>query len=232
MELVAQKREIFGKKVKSLRAKGLVPAELYGKALENLHLAVALKDFKKIFKVAGENAIVGVVIESVDSTSSPQEKRPALISGVTHDSLTDEVLSVDFYQVKMDELLRTKVPVDFIGESPAVKEGGVLVKAVQEVEIEALPGNIPQSFVVDLSRLAAIGQSFHVSDWPLADFSNKGVKILLAPDLVVATVKAQVTEEQEQTATVTTPTVESVKVESEEKKIEREQKKMGGEEKS
>lgn len=217
MELIAQTREVFGKKTKALRYKGQVPAELYGRALGNLHLSVALKDLDRALKMGG-NAIVNIVIGS--------EKKPTLIYNIGRDPVTDEILSADFYQVRMDELLTTKVPVDFQGESPATKTGGVLVKAVQEVEVQALPANIPQSLLVDLSKLAEIGHSFHVRDWPLNDLLKKGVKILLEPDLVVATIKAQMTEEQEQaTAAAAAPALETIKVETEEKKVEREQKK-------
>ncbi len=223
MDLVAQKRVILGKKTRTLRYQGRVSAELYGRGLPNLHLSVARKDLYQALK-AGENAIINLVVDS--------EKKPTLIYDVSRDPVTDEILSADFYQVRMDELLTTKVPVDFRGESPATKAGGVLVKAVQEVEVEALPANIPQSLTVDLSKLAEIGQSFQVRDWPLNDLLKKGVKILLEPELVVVTVKAQMTEEQEQAMAATTPTLETVKVETEEKKAERALRQaQGGEQK-
>lgn len=225
MDLIAQKRDVFGKKTKALRYQGRVPAELYGKALGNLHLSVSIKDLNQALK-SGENNVINLIIDS--------EKRPTLVYNISHDPVTDEVLSVDFYQVRMDELLTAKVPVEFRGESPATKVGGVLVKAVQEVEVEALPSNIPQSLLIDLSGLTEIGQSFHVRDWPLNELLKKGVKILLEPELVVVTVKAQMTEEQEQAMAAAAPTVESVKVETEEKRALRqaqdEQKKTSIEE--
>ena len=132
MELTVQKREILGRKTGASRKSGLVPAELYGKGLENLHLNLPLKEFRKVFKQAGENTIVNVVLDG--------KKHPALIQDVSYNSVTDEMESVDLYQVRMDEKLKVKVPMEFVGVAPAVKEkNGLLVKSLQEVEIEALP---------------------------------------------------------------------------------------------
>ena len=214
MDLAVQKREILGRKVKELRQQGMIPAELYGRGIDNLHLAVPEKDFNKVFREAGENQVINIVIEGA--------KRPVLIYEVARDHLTDEILNIDFYQVKMDEKLQIKVPVEFIGESPAVKAGNILVKAIQEVEVEALPGNIPQSFVVDLSKLAEVGQDFHIKDLPAV----KDVRILLGPESVIATIQAPMTEEEEKALEEkAVPGVEAVKVETEEKKVEREKEK-------
>lgn len=208
---------MLGKKVRALRKKGLVPAELYGRGLENAHLSVPVKVLNKVLKEAGERAIINLIADD--------QKKPVLIQYLARNPVSDEILGVDFYQVRMDEVLRTKVPVEFINESPAVKAGGVLVKAIQEIEVEALPASIPQSFVVDLSLLTEIGKSFQVKDLPLAELSKKNVKIFLEPGMVMATIKAQITEEQEQAMASTAPTLETIKVESEEKKTERDLKK-------
>lgn len=212
MELTVQKREKFGKAVKSLRAEGLVPAELYGKGVENLHLAIPAKEFRKVFKQVGESSMISVVLGS--------EKRPAMISGVATDPVTDEILSVDFYQVRLDEKIKIKVPLEFVGEAPAVKDfKGILVKAMQEVEVEGLPGSIPRSIAVDVSKIANIGESVYAKDLAIpAD-----VKLLVGPEAVIATVTAQMTEEQEaKLAAEVKP--EDIKVETEEKKAEREAK--------
>ncbi len=209
MELAVQKREKFGKAVRSLREQGLIPAELYGKGVENLHLAIPSKEFKKVFKQAGESSMVNVVLGN--------EKRPVMISGVAVDPVTDEVLSIDLYQVRLDEKIKIKVPLEFIGEAPAIKDfKGILVKAMQELEVEALPTNIPRSLVVDLTKIAQIGQSVYAKD--LAVPSD--VKLLVGPEAVLATVTAQMTEEQEaKLAAEVKP--EDIKVETEEKKAER-----------
>ena len=228
-----QTRDVLGKKVKHLRKQGLVPAELYGRGLQNSHLAVTSKDFNKVFKQAGENTVVNLIINGEIASSRPfsqhqkggtrndKEGRVAvLISGVTKHPVYDTVESVDFYQVRLDEKLKTKVPVSFVGESAAIKhQGGVLIKAMQEIEVEALPNDIPHSFVVDLSKLAELNQSFYIKDLVV----NPQVKVLIDKESVIATVKPQMTEEEEKALEEkAVPSVETIKVETEEKKAERE----------
>lgn len=212
MELVVQKRNILGRKVGSLRKQGLIPAELYGRGVENHHVSVAIKDFKKVYKEAGENTIVNVLLGN--------KKYPVLINDVSYDALSDDFQSVDFYRVKMDEKIKVGVPLEFIGVSPAIKEqNGILIKALQEVEVEALPADIPRGFRVELLKLGKIGQSVYVKDLEVP----KNVKVMVDPETVVATITAQVTEEEELAMQqAATAGVEEVKVEAEEKKVEAE----------
>lgn len=216
MELSVQKREQLGRGVHILRAQHLIPAELYGKGIANLHLAVPERDFKKVFKEAGENTIVNVVVDG--------KKYPAFIYDVSYDGVTDEILNIDFYQVRMDEKIKIGVPIEFIGIAPAIKsKNGILVKALQELEIEALPSDIPHSIAVDITKLEDIGQSLYVKDISALE----KVKVLVAPDTVVATITAQITEEEELAMQQTAGAgVETVKVETEEKKAEREATKV------
>lgn len=194
-----------------MRGLGFIPAELYGKGLENFHLSVPAKEFKKVFREAGENTVIKVTIDG--------KNHPAFIHDVSYDPLSGEIQSIDFHQVRMDEKLKVKVPVEFIGVSPAVKEKqGVLVKALQEIEIEALPSDVPRSFKADLQKLADIGQSIYVKDLEMPTT----VKALVDMETVVATVTAQVTEEEELAMRQAAGGAEAVKVETEEKKAERE----------
>jgi len=203
MELNVQKREIFGKKVNSLRRENLIPAELYGHGLENIHLSVPAKEFSKLFKEAGESTIINLNLEN--------KKLPVLIHEVSVDPLSDKIIHIDFYQVKMDEKIITSVPLEFIGEAPAVKEKeGILIKAVQEIEVEALPSDLPHNIEVDISQLSDIGMSIHVKDLKI----DKKVKVLADLETVVATVTEPAKEE-----VVEKPiTVEEVKAEGEEDK--------------
>ncbi len=214
MELSVQTRDKFGKNLKGLRQQGLIPAELYGQGIKNEHLAVTGKEFRKIFKQAGENTIVNLIVPSAGSGQA--KKVPVLIYDVSYHPISDEVQNIDFYKVRLDEKLKTKVPVEFIGESPAVKDqNGVLIKAMQEIEVEALPTDIPHSFKVDLSRLTELNQSFYVRDLS----ASTNVKILVDPEGVIATVKPQITEEEEKAmAESAVPSVDTIVVETEEKK--------------
>lgn len=219
MDIIVQKREKFGKATATLRRDGLIPAELYGHGIENLHLAVLAKDFKKVFKHAGESTLVNVVVDA--------KKRPAMIYDVQYDPVTDEVVSIDFYQVRLDEKLKIKVPIQFVGEAPAIKDhGGLLIKAMSEVEIEAFPQDIPRLIEVDIFGLKDVGQSLYVKDFVISD----KIRVLVKPETVVATATAKMTEEQEKELEAAAGTgVEAVKVETEEKKAERTAEKQAGE---
>lgn len=211
MELMVQERTTFGRAVKFLRRKGFIPAELYGAGTENLHLSVPARDFEKVFRAAGENTLVDIVVGG--------KRRQVVIHEISRNPVTDEVLSVDFYQVRLDEKMKVKVPIVFTGEAPAVKEkGGVLVKAMHEVEIECLPANIPHSIEVELSGLTSIGACLYVRDFLV----GPEVTLHVSPEAVIATVKEKAAEEIPAAPEVN---VESVKVETEEKKAERAAKK-------
>jgi len=209
MELVVQQREKFGKQVKSLRKAGLVPAELYGADAENLHLSVSEKEFVKVFKSAGENTIVNIVLDG--------NKTPVLITEVDYDPIVGNPRHIDFYRVRMDEEIKTEIPLVFIGEAPAVKDkGGILTRVMHEIEVEALPADLPHDFQVNLALLDDLEKSIHVRDLN----APSGVKILDGGDSVIATVKAFVEE-----AVVEEQKIEDVKVESEEKAEERKKEK-------
>lgn len=207
LELVAQTREQFGRAVKELRSKGLIPAELYGHGTKNQHLAVTLKDFVKLFKQAGESTLVNVVVAG--------KKHPVLIHDVMRNPITDEIQNIDFYQVRLDEKIKLKVPLSFVGEAPGVKEkGGVLVKSLSEIEVEALPTDIPRELAVDLKTLADIGSSFSVSQLVVP----AGVRVVADASFVVATITARMTEEQEAALAAKGADVSEIKTEGEEKK--------------
>lgn len=185
VELKAEKRIKLGKEAKQLREAGLIPAELYGRGEENIHIKVAEKDFYRALEEAGESTVITVTVE--------KDQYPALIHDMQRDLLGEKVTHVDFYRVKMDEEVTTYVPIKFVGEAPAVKElGGVLVKSLEEVEIEALPMNLPHELEVDLSLLKELHQSIHIKDITLPE----GVKALVEADTVIATITEQQVEEE------------------------------------
>lgn len=204
LQLTAQKREIFGKKVKNLLTQGLIPAEIYGHGFENFHLAVSSKDFLKVWKEAGESSLVNVEVGG--------EKYPTLIHDVQHDLLGDRVIHIDFYHVRMDEKIRTHVPISFIGEPIGVREkGGILVKSVDKLEIEALPINLPSFLEVDISSLSDIHQSARVGDIKIPE----GVRLLTDLNTVVATIIEKAKEEAPPPVAEVAPTPEGEMPESE-----------------
>ena len=182
IELKAEPRLVLGGKARALRRSGLLPAILYGKNQDSLPLQVSLKDFNKVLKTAGESTLIYV---NVSEQSYPT------------------ILHADFYKVRLDEKIKTKVPVVFIGESPAVKEsGGIFIRNVNELEVEALPQDLPHEITVDIFSLKNFGDQILVKDVDL----GTNVKIETDSETIVATVQEPMSEE-ELKASLETPTV-------------------------
>lgn len=185
--LRAEKREVFGKQTKKLRKEGLIPAELYGRGIPNLHLSIKAKDFFPAYKEAGEHAVLQVKVGG--------NLHPVLIHSVEEGPIDQEILAVDFYEVRMDEKVKAHVPLGFEGESPAVKEKeGVLIKNMDEIEVEALPADLPHSITVDLTQLTELDESIYVKDLPK---SNK-YEFVVDPETAVVSVTAPKEEEVEE----------------------------------
>ncbi len=184
MELTAKNRTVFGKKTGALRTSGWIPAELYGRGLENIHLSISAREFAKMERAGGGRAVVTLITED-------GKKHSAIISDIARNHLTDGVLAIDFHQVRMDEKIRTRVPVEFTGEAPASKEGLVVVKVMNEMEVEALPKDLPNHIAVSMESLTAVGSTIHAEDIKLPH----GVKIIATDDAVVATVAEKAKEE-------------------------------------
>lgn len=171
-------RKDQGKKVKTLRKKGILPAVLYGPKLKKAQpLELDSKSFEKIYKETGESSLISLEIE--------KKKIPVLIHEVQYDSLTEKPIHVDFYQPKLEEEVEVKIHLVFEGEAPAVKDlGGTLVKNISEVEVKALPQNLPKEIRVDVGVLKTFEDNILIKDLKLP----KGVKIIKEPGEIVASV--------------------------------------------
>ncbi|OGF52020.1 hypothetical protein A3I27_01125 [Candidatus Giovannonibacteria bacterium RIFCSPLOWO2_02_FULL_43_11b] len=197
----AEKREIVGKKVKKLRVGGKIPAVMYGAGEKGLLLEISGHDFEKVFKQAGESSLVELEIGP--------ERKNVLIHDVAYDPIKDVPVHVDFLQVRMDKLIKAKVELLFEGDSQAIKQGGILVKVHHELEIEALPVDLPHQIKIDLSKLKNFEDKFTVSD---LDFP-KGVKTHAAGEEVLALIKSPRTEEELKAEEVAAaPGIESIEV--------------------
>jgi large subunit ribosomal protein L25 len=183
--LQVKERQIKGKKVKTLRQAGFLPAVIYGEGIPSQSISVPYKDFEKAYREAGESTLLKIEVDG--------ESHNVLIHGIAYDPLKGNPIHADFYAVRMDRLIRTKVPLEFIGESPAVKkEGGVLVKVMQEIEVEALPQNLPHEIRADISVLDSIELKLFVKDLKLP----QGVRIMTGAEEVVVLVEAPRSEEE------------------------------------
>ena len=157
MKLRAEKRELLGKKVKTLRAVGLVPAVIFGKDERSLPITVNKKEFLDVFKEVGETGLVEVELK--DQTSN------VLIRNYTKHSVTGNILHIDMYKVNLKEKTSAIVPIVFEGVPEMVKSGdAILLEILNEIEVECLPTDIPKQFTVDTTVLKDLDAIITVSD--------------------------------------------------------------------
>jgi large subunit ribosomal protein L25 len=179
LQLKAAARDLRATNPQKLRRDGLLPAVLYGHKVQNASLTVNAREFDKVFKKAGESTII-------DLETEDGKTHPVLIHEVQIHYLTSLPTHVDFYQVSMTEKLKAKVVLEFIGESPAVKTmGGVLVKTLNEVEVECLPTDLPHNIIVSIEGLKTLTDSIHVKDLNVP----AKVKVLNPSDEMVAKIQ-------------------------------------------
>ncbi len=183
--LRAEPRNITGRKVKSLRREGFVPAVIYGHGFESLPIQVPVKDFEKVYAEAGESSVVYLNLG--------ENNYPTIIQDVARDPMSDKFLHADFYKVRLDEKIKAKIPLNFIGESLAVKElAGILVKNVSEIEVEGFPQDLPHQIDVDISSLKELKEHILVKDLSV---SSK-LKVEADPESIVALVQEPISEEE------------------------------------
>ena len=139
-------RKLTGRKVKQLRREGTLPANIYGKGIKSVSIQLPIKDFNAIFATAGETNIVNLTVEKETKV------RSVLINNLHIHPVTDEVIHVDFRQVDLTKVVMVNIPVEITGEAPAITQGGVLIQLINEVEVEALPSDLPENFVLDVSK--------------------------------------------------------------------------------
>jgi large subunit ribosomal protein L25 len=140
---------------KRLRKQGKIPGIMYGKNIGSAPIAVDQKELQNLIKT-NRHAIVDLEIPG-------KGKQAAMLSEIQRDNLTGELLHVDFHQINMDEPVRTNVPLEFVGDSVGVREGGLLTPIAHEIEIRCLPKHIPAALQVDVSALG-VGETLLVGD--------------------------------------------------------------------
>ncbi len=184
--LKAQKRDIVGKKVNKLRQQGKIPAVLYGQGKVGENLTLDHNEFIKAYKQAGGSTLVDLKID---------DKNPIkiLIHEPQYNPVTDKAIHVDLYKIKMDEEITTQIPLEFIGESLAVKEQeGNLIKNKDAVEVKCLPGDLIPNIEVDITILKTFDDTIHIKDLKVSDT----IKIQDNPEETVAVVNPPISEEE------------------------------------
>ncbi len=188
-ELLVRRREILGKKVRHLRRQGIIPANVYGHNIPSEAVQVEARSLAETVRRAGTTRLIELKMEE------GARPRPVLIRSLQRNPRTGEFIHVDFYQVSMRERLRLHVPVVMTGEAPALEStDGILVRNLDTIEVEALPGDLPPTIEVDVSHLRDIGDAVTVSDLTVP----QGVTVLANPDDLVVSIAPPMVEEVEE----------------------------------
>lgn len=211
--ITAEKREQTGKRTALEQEGKRIPAILYGQGVTNQAISVGRSEFAKVYREAGSSALIDISLGADAAVKT-------LIKEVQVHPLTMEPIHIDFYQVRMDQEIEAQIPLNFVGESKAMKvDGGTLVKSMDEIEVRCLPANLPSSIDIDLTLLNTFDDSITIGSLKLP----AGVEVLNDPELTIATVARPLTEdelkkmEESQIGDVT-----DIKAETEEKKEARE----------
>lgn len=181
MTLQVQERESRGSRhSRRLRAQGIVPGVLYGKGQARA-IAVAERDLRAALSgTSGMHAILDVVLEGQKAV------HPSILADVQQDPLRGTVSHIDLREVRLDQPIQATVVVQLVGESEGVKTGGVLSLVTREIQVEALPGEVPEHIDADISGLE-IGDVLRLEDLPAIE----SVTFLDDPhETVIATVSA------------------------------------------
>ena len=170
-----------------LRSEGSVPATVYGHGFDSHSIQVNAKEFSKVSYKAYSH---------INELNIDGEKFPVLIRNVQMDPILDKFLNIEFYKIKSDEKIKVKVPLNFIGHSPAIVAGGILIVSHNEIEIQCLPKDIPDAIDVNLEEIKEIGQAIHSKDLKISG----DIQILARPEEVLVKVEVPKTHEIEEAA--------------------------------
>ncbi len=194
--LKVEKRDIKTD-VATLRAGGKMPAVFYGKKEASTPISIATMDFAKAYRAAGESTVVILKGEGIEVES--------LIHDMDLHPVTGKPMHADFYVFEKGKKIKVGVPLDFVGVAPAIKElGGSLVKVLFNIEIEALPKDLPHKIEVDISSLVDFHSVIKASDLKLP----AGVVLAINPDDIIASAAEPKAEEEEVVAPVDLSAIE------------------------
>ena len=188
VKLKAEPRSSAGRSaVRKLRARGFIPAVIYGGKVKSQSLQVAARDINAMMSHAsGENFLVELEI------AGEKSNRAALVQEVQHSPVGGEIVHVDFHAISMDQTIQAEVPLEATGTAVGVKTfGGLLEQSLRALAIECLPRDLPDRLSVDVSQLN-IGDAIHVRDIQLPS----GVTAKVPADLTAFSVVAPVVEEE------------------------------------
>lgn len=154
--LTVELRSVFGKKLKKLRHQDLIPGNVFGQDIESIPFQVTTKDLYAAYKAVRET---GVLYLTVDS-----KEIPVMIKHIQRHPVSGKLLHVDMRKVNLKQKIEAQVPVVTVNESPAVKQGGVLLTHADQLTVEALPADMPNQIEIDLEQFTEVGQEIRVKD--------------------------------------------------------------------
>lgn len=199
LQLIVQERNTSAvrESPESLRKKGLLPAVFYGPKEKSTPIVLNKIDFVKILREAGESTVIGL--------QTPKGEIEALVREVSYEPVRGEPVHVDFYVPEKGKTVAVYVPLVFLGISLAIKDlGGMLVKVLHEIEVEALPKDLPHDIKVDIGTLIDLDSQILAQDIPLPT----GVALLTEPEEVVAAISVAEEEKEDVAAPVDLSAIE------------------------
>lgn len=209
ISLEAKTRETTGKANKSIMEQGRIPAVVYGSGMKNSLVDVDDKEFRKVLKQAGESSLVELLVG--------KEKKPVLVHEIQRDPITDKIIHIDFFQPNLKEEVEVSIPLVFEGVAPAEKDlGGTLNKNILEIEVKALPQNLPHEIKVNIESLKTFEDHIMVKDLALPS----GVVATKNPEEIVAAVLPPQKIEEELAKEITENVEDIEKVEKPKKEEE------------
>lgn len=183
-KLSAEIRQVTGKKIKKLRQAGFVPVNVYGKGVESQALQIPLKEFQVIYSKVGETGLVELTYGKTTNH--------VLIKNVQYNPVLRKPIHAEFHAVNLKEKIKANVPLELTGEAPAVANGlGILLQTINEIEVEALPTNLPEKIEINVVGLAELDQQITVAELTVP----QEVEVVTSGDEVVVKVVKAVVEE-------------------------------------
>lgn len=190
------KRKVIGRKVKTLRSEGLSPANIFGSKIPSVNISIDSKTFLKLYSSVGESSLIYLKLDD------EKEDRPVFIREVSTHPVTGKLLHVSFNQVNLKEKVSAPVPIELTGESPAEKEKlGILVQQLDELDIKALPADMPEHIQIDVSNLSEVGSNIKVSDLNL----DSKLEIETDSDTTIVQIEALAREEVKEVVAAVSP---------------------------
>lgn len=220
MEITGQKREETGKKVKKIRLDGGLPASVFGSGIESTPITLNLNEFIKVFREAGETSLVDLKVD--------KDEHKVLIKEIQFDPVTDQIIHVGLYKPDLTEKTEVQVPVEAVGEeqNELIKSGqGIVLLLMNEITVSALPTDLPDSFEVDVSDLAEIGDGVTIGQLQY-DRDKVEIPDLEEDELVLKIDYAEMEEEEEEEELTEEEAIEQMEAteEKDEEEVEGEQK--------